>query len=855
MSAVMSTLSIISGGRRAHRKLASSARKSGQFSDAGEDRTRSQHDLRQQRSASLQTLETGNAGAGVTNLESLEAKMASIEVSLAGSRRRSAGARDISREFDALRNALTDKDTLIQSLKKQLSASLSAARLAAQATSPGGQRGSREDMGMLLSAEERRALEDRAAAVRADLEARRSNIQELRRRLEKTHVTEAAAVRADLEARRSNIQELRRRLEKTHVTDNIDTRIQQAELQYKLGREELELLSLGEQARALAQLIEQADAAAKRADTPTLYSTVRDCGGNATLVVAEAREGSWGAGVRNGVGATVEWPGDHPALRAGDRLVEVNGTQVISCRNLEDLQRAISAANPARLVILRSQQSQATPNVQSFTQNEATSLRSELGALRAAAEEAERAKEDLRSDNTRLTHRISYLEEQVAELLARHTTLHSVSSNDSSCITVNKSKKNVTNINITSEPQSSKPSPKSEVQVFQKGPDITAIVAKLPGLDGAEANLPVMRPRSNASGASSRAAISPRESPAPNHRSHSSHSVDHRSGRMRHSLSHHCIHTPVDYSAETDAAIRMIERNQRHMEKQRLKNERLSRSKGEDFFRSDSEGEMRDSHSSVCDPRHYEIKKAADRIEESIKKTNWAERKTLSIIEQLKRSQRLRKLKKNESAEDIQMESEKHYLYHRIDGKVIENAHKSSRRSSKLHSRSAKSSEFESECSDFPNGDMYSSSPRIDYGSETSRMSHYKKNESRGDADGKSRPTPPRKPLRLSLHKARSAHSLMNGSESETPSRPPSGAQNGDHECSSKRPVKRTHAADKWAKEKLRDAGRATPRPARKLLNGLSACETPAADDLYPENHHMSNGNRSNGGHHTGKWC
>ncbi|CAH2086953.1 unnamed protein product [Euphydryas editha] len=69
MSAVMSTLSMISGGRRAHRKLASS-RKSGQFSDAGEERSRSQHDLnKQQRSASLQTLEPG-----VVNLENLEAK-------------------------------------------------------------------------------------------------------------------------------------------------------------------------------------------------------------------------------------------------------------------------------------------------------------------------------------------------------------------------------------------------------------------------------------------------------------------------------------------------------------------------------------------------------------------------------------------------------------------------------------------------------------------------------------------------------------------------------------------------------------------------------------------------------------
>lgn len=54
-------------------------------------------------------------------------------------------------------------------------------------------------------------------------------------------------------------------------------------------------------------------------------------------------------------------------------------------------------------------------------QNEAASLRAELGSLRAAAEDAEKAKESLRSDNTRLTHRISYLEEQVAELLSRHT--------------------------------------------------------------------------------------------------------------------------------------------------------------------------------------------------------------------------------------------------------------------------------------------------------------------------------------------------------------------------------------------------------------------------------------------------
>ncbi|XP_013141398.1 PREDICTED: uncharacterized protein LOC106105542 isoform X2 [Papilio polytes] len=235
MSAVMSTLSMISGGRRAHRKLASS-RKSGQLSDAGDDR-RSQQELNnKQRSASLQTLETG----GVVDLDTLEAKMASIEVSLAG-----CGRRGGARELDALRAALLDKDTLIQNLKKQLSASLSAARLAAQAASPAGVRGARVPRGReepaALSAEERCALEDRAAALNADLQARQDNIQELRKRLEHTHVTD------------------------------IDSRIEQAELQYRLGREELELLSLGEQARALALLIEHASAAARQDNTLYRY--------------------------------------------------------------------------------------------------------------------------------------------------------------------------------------------------------------------------------------------------------------------------------------------------------------------------------------------------------------------------------------------------------------------------------------------------------------------------------------------------------------------------------------------------------------------------------------------------------
>lgn len=68
------------------------------------------------------------------------------------------------------------------SLKKQLSASLSAARLS-QWQWPCAAGGA-------LSAEERRALGERLAAVRAELSARAAALHHLRATLERTHVTE-----------------------------------------------------------------------------------------------------------------------------------------------------------------------------------------------------------------------------------------------------------------------------------------------------------------------------------------------------------------------------------------------------------------------------------------------------------------------------------------------------------------------------------------------------------------------------------------------------------------------------------------------------------------------------------------
>lgn len=54
-------------------------------------------------------------------------------------------------------------------------------------------------------------------------------------------------------------------------------------------------------------------------------STVREYGGSAALVAAEAREGTWGAAPRHNHLA-IEWPGDNTTLRAGDRSLLIRRT-------------------------------------------------------------------------------------------------------------------------------------------------------------------------------------------------------------------------------------------------------------------------------------------------------------------------------------------------------------------------------------------------------------------------------------------------------------------------------------------------------------------------------------------------
>lgn len=110
-------------------------------------------------------------------------------------------------------------------------------------------------------------------------------------------------------------------------------------------------------------------------------------------------------------------------------MIEVNGKIVVT-KTRDDLTRLLAAApDPAQIVILRKlSQNDTVLQFNSSSSKEVAALRSELEIIKERADEAQRTKEGLRTDNIRLTHRISYLEEQVIIFLFKILYLVAVAS-------------------------------------------------------------------------------------------------------------------------------------------------------------------------------------------------------------------------------------------------------------------------------------------------------------------------------------------------------------------------------------------------------------------------------------------
>jgi sulfur dioxygenase len=202
-----------------------------------------------------------------------------------------------------------------------------------------------------------------------------------------------------------------------------------------LGRDELQLLSLVEEARAVQARLEKSNSEAK-----SMYQLLKS-GSTLLLHAVEATPGRWNASIKNELtGFVVDWALDGEGLCRGDRILEVNG-KVLVGSGREELQKLIGMAGKCELVVLR--------------KHSTTFANQQLQQSQA--------------DNLRLQHRISYLEEQVRELQEmtkygekerRHTNAQNGA--------------HVTSISISSPP--STPPEQHKPQIFQRGTYVTAVV-------------------------------------------------------------------------------------------------------------------------------------------------------------------------------------------------------------------------------------------------------------------------------------------------------------------------------------------------------------------------------------------
>ncbi|KAG0721021.1 hypothetical protein GWK47_047298 [Chionoecetes opilio] len=321
----------------------------------------------------------------VNKLQTLEAKMASIEVSLGWKRRREAlletlprAARDLVRELDTLHQALRDKDTVIQSLKTQI-------------TNLGGTVGGSGEGGGALTEAERRSVQERLVKVQAEEDSKRVTIKNLKLTLEKID-----------------------------ITDNIDVRIRAAELEYELEREELNILNLREEANVLNTRLQDntpspASSGVKGSNS-SLHTLLTSAGGSAALggasllsltVPHTPGNPPFHVTPRPPLGCVIDWATDDTRLKKGDRLVEVNGEGVVSC-GLEQVTRVMAKATHLNLVVARPIIGTGSRKVEDRGK--------EVKDLSVKLDKTLKEKDTYKSDNTRLSHRISYLEEQVLEL-------------------------------------------------------------------------------------------------------------------------------------------------------------------------------------------------------------------------------------------------------------------------------------------------------------------------------------------------------------------------------------------------------------------------------------------------------
>ena len=514
------------------------------------------------------------------------------------------------------------------------------------------------------------------------------------------------------------------------------------------------------------------------------------------------------------------------------RLLEVNGKLVLT-KTKEDMLRLLAVTpDPAQLVVMRTHPSNSTSLLSTTAtmhqhehSRELLLLREEMGTLRGRAEDAERAKDGFRNDNLRLTHRISYLEEQVAELLLRtkeeETLAHSHSGTQSPRISSSSALSNGSVnapglLNTPTKNSTGKP----ELQVFQKGPQVTALVANLPGLEVGSSSpsesrhsLPTLRPKPNVPNSSSGATMHHHYSVIKNQDVRSTKSLDFASdcsltGEMNHHHRHekHSHHRHRRHHLQNAQSTNSLDMNKSDgTSTLQSKTKHHSHHRLYEVTRTANPGEQcaynSETSSSIQHSKHYQRKHLEGHRQqcESHQLLPDMKTKTDSMSESLSGSQHIHKLHDGQSIRSLDFDSETSSHQHYI------------------HDRNQQSH------SSFQNNDTQSTRS-LDYGSEPTShtvLHNYKKHHNHHNGNSScseskpQRPTPPKKPLRLSLHRATSLQSVT--ANQPTPA---------DYTHSSKKPTKRNHKGEAPPTPIVIQISKDCPQPPPRTPSRAESCQS-----------------------------
>lgn len=272
--------------------------------------------------------------------------------------------------------------------------------------------------------------------LRRDIEGKENFIQDLKKRIKKEPgdgqftAMEERLKQLQLERnkkmeRMKEKREIARRIESS---ENIDERIERAELEYHMEKDQIHLINMEQDIQALQMKLEQHKIRKRLMEGESIYSIAakEDI---AYLVTAEIVENPSNlmALREEGFGLCIAYNDSNSKFNEGDRVIEINGVPVLKILSEEWDKMRQTCNSPSLVVALRTQ---TGINQENHRNKDLTGLQDDIVLIQSRLEQklkegrnvsselqlVEEERGNLRSENLRLNHRIFYLEEQVSDL-------------------------------------------------------------------------------------------------------------------------------------------------------------------------------------------------------------------------------------------------------------------------------------------------------------------------------------------------------------------------------------------------------------------------------------------------------